>query len=148
MTDRQAYMVGGLALVATGVILYTIRVRRYGKKEKTLPMPSNLPPASQQPSPLYQSSVLAKKAPSLQDLIDVISPAKDLFQNMKFKTSPLVVEEIEKRGYESSRITADRKKFWDESILKYGKSETKNIAKKMTLTPADKMYLSSKGIFV
>ena len=67
---------------------------------------------------------------------------------MKFKTSPLVVEEIEKRGYESSRITADRKKFWDESILKYGKSETKNIAKKMTLTPADKMYLSSKGIFV
>lgn len=148
MTDRQTYLVGAVALVVTGVILYKVRVNRYGKKEKTLPKPSNLPISRQEQTPLYQGSILSKKAPSLQDLVDIISPAKDLFQNMKFKTSPLVVEEIEKRGYESAKLSADRKKFWDESILKYGKVETKTMAKKMTLTPADKMYLSSKGIFV
>lgn len=43
MTDRQAYIVGALALVTTSVILYTIRVRRYGKKEKTLPKPQAQP---------------------------------------------------------------------------------------------------------
>lgn len=46
MTDRQAYIVGGVALVATGIILYTIRVRRYGKKEKVLPKPQTQPSSS------------------------------------------------------------------------------------------------------
>lgn len=46
MTDRQAYIVGGLALVVTGAILYSVRVRRYGKKEKVLPKPQTQPTTS------------------------------------------------------------------------------------------------------
>lgn len=68
MTEKQSYIIGGLAVVLSGLIFISVHKRRYGKKEvKPLPKPS--------------SSTTTKEPMTLKDISVAVQPKQYILKD-------------------------------------------------------------------